>query len=256
MKLFFLLTLVSFNLFAQVELLKTADQKNYNPRIRGITDLVVDVESKKLEEKVNEMKNFGHVKKLVLRFYWTAQPERMAIEIIGLPEGFKEIKEELKQGVAKLFEDVIPVSLEKRFSSFELSKKSAKSIIAKDKNNAAPIPSYELIFDSNDLLQQVVAHRPVGEMVVNYVYERTAFSDGKWVNKAQETIIKEAGQQVSIRKEINFQTVAGMGFPGIVQITTRHSSPKGNQETTEEYVFSNYSINKGDAVKYFLSEGK
>ena len=39
---------------------------------------------------------FGKVNEVIFRTYWTANPERVAIEVIGLPEGFKEIKEELK----------------------------------------------------------------------------------------------------------------------------------------------------------------
>ncbi len=256
MKLFFFLFLVSFNLAAQVELLKTADQKSYTPRIKGISDLVVDVESDKIKNQLNELKTLGHIKKLVFKIYWTAQPERFAVEVIGLPEGFKEIKDDLRINVAKVFEDIIPVPLEKKFASFELTRKVPKNVIAKDKNTLAPISSYELVFDANDRLEQVIANRPVGEMNTKYVYERTAFSDGKWVNKSQETIIKEAGQQVTIRKEVSYQAIGGMGFPTNIQVSTKMTSDAGSNESSEDFKFSNYQINKGDALKFFLNEGK
>lgn len=256
MKLFFFLFLVSFNLAAQVELLKTADQKSYTPKIKGITDLVVDVESDKIRNQLNEMKTLGHIKKLIFKIYWTAQPERFAIDVIGLPEGFKEVKDDLRVNVAKVFEDIIPVPLEKKFATFELTRKVPKNIVAKDKNTLAPISSFELVFDANDRLEQVIANRPVGEMNTKYVYERTAFSDGKWVNKSQETMIKEGGQQIVIRKEVSHQSIGGMGFPANIQVSTKMTSEAGSSENSEDFKFSNYQINKGDALKFFLSEGK
>lgn len=252
MKWFFCLMLISFNLFAQVEMLKTADQKTYTPRLKGITDLVIDVESDKIKNQLNEQRILGNIKQLIFRFYWTAQPERLAVEVLGLPEGFKEIKEEIQQSVMKLFEDVIPLPLEKKFSNFTLTKKADKKLVAKSKDSLAIITTHDFIFDDQDRLKEIISHRPVGEMSTSFIYDRTSFSDGKWVIKAQKTQVHEGGQKISIDKEISYQVVAGAGFPEEVNVVTKQSGSAGNMEQVENYKFKNIQINKGEALKHFL----
>ncbi|MFA7614499.1 MAG: hypothetical protein WCY48_09710 [Candidatus Caldatribacteriota bacterium] len=256
MKLFLGLMFLSFNLWGQVDVLQNFDKKVYTPRVKAITDLVVDVENERITKQLNDQKIFGQVNKLVFRFYWTAQPERLAVEVVGLPEGFKEVKEELKSSVMAIFENVIPISLEKKFSSFNLTKKSQNIIEAKAKDNLSAVDSFQIVFDNSSNLSQITTNRAVGEMVTKFVYDKTSFSDGRLVLKSQETLIEEAGQKVSLNKEISYQITAGAGFPQVVSVRTRQSGSKGNHEHREVFKFSNYMVNKGEALKFFLSESK
>ncbi|MFA5582981.1 MAG: hypothetical protein WDA09_02100 [Bacteriovoracaceae bacterium] len=256
MKWFWCLTFVSFNLLAQVEMLQSFDKKTYTPRQKSVTDLVVDIESEKMKEDLNEQKIFGNIKKLSFRFYWTAQPERLAVEVLGLPEGFKEVKENLKANTLSLFEDIIPIPLEKKFSNFKLNRKSNRLIEAKDNNSLTPISSYDLVFNNDNVLTEVIAKRAVGEMVTKFVYDKASFSDGRLVLKAQEIFIEESGQKVNIKKEISYQVVAGVGFPQIVNVTTKQTGNSGSFERAETLSFNNYQVNKGEALKFFLSENK
>jgi len=256
MKWFWCLTFVSFNLFAQVELLQAFDKKTYTPRQKAVTDLIVDIESEKMKEELNEQKIFGNIKNLSFRFYWTAQPERLAVEVLGLPEGFKEVKENLKVNALSLFEDIIPIPLEKKFSNFKFTRKSKQLIEAKDNNSLAPISSYDLVFNNENVLSEVIAKRAVGEMVTKFVYDKTSFSDGRLVLKAQDIFIEESGQKVNIKKEISYQIVAGVGLPQMINVTTKQSGSSGNLERVENLKFSNYQVNKGEALKFFLSESK
>ena len=256
MKLFCCLLLWSFSALAQVELLQNFDKKSYTPRLKAITDIVVELENDKIKDQLNEQKIFGHIKNLSFRFYWTAQPERLAVEIIGLPEGFKEVKEELKANVLPTFENVVPLPLEKKFANFALTRKSKNVINAKDKNSLAAVTSHDLVFNAQEALSEIISHRSVGEMVSKYVYDKTSFSDGRWVLKAQETLVEEGGQKMSVKKEISYHVVAGAGFPQEVNVRTRQQGLSGNFENTESIRYKNYSVNKGDALKFFLSEGK
>lgn len=252
MKWFCCLLMVSFNLFAQVELLKTADQKLYNPRSKSITDLVVDVESDKIKEHLNEQKTFGTIKEFAYRFYWTAQPERLDVEVIGLPDGFKELKDELRSSGLKLFEDIIPIPLEKKFSSFEISKKTERVLTAKNKDSLAAVTKLDLVFNSQDLLQEIISYRAVGEMSTSFEYEKTSFSDGKWVLKSQKTQIEEGGQKITMSKDISYQVVAGAGFPLEVKVMTKQNGSAGKHEQSELYKYKTIQLNKGEALKHFL----
>lgn len=256
MKLFCILMLFSFSLWGQVEVLQNFDKKIYTPRLKAVTDLVVDVENEKLLSQLNDQKIFGHLKHFAFRFYWTAQPERLAVDVIGLPEGFKEIKEELKASALPLFENIMSIPLEKRFANFTFTKKSAQVIEAKSKDNLSAVDSFSLHFDSASILTKVVTHRAVGEMVTKYVYDKASFTDGRLVLKAQETLVEEMGNKISVNKEISYQNMAGVGVPETVSVKTKQQGPNGNLEQVENMKFSNYQINKGEAIKYFLSESK
>lgn len=256
MKLFLGLMFLSFSLWGQVDILQNFDKKIYTPRLKAVTDLVVDVENEKLTKQLNEQKVFGQINKLTFRFYWTAQPERLAVEVIGLPEGFKEVKEELKASVIAIFENVIPIPLEKKFSNFNLIKKSQNIIEAKAKDNLSSVDSYQIVFDNSSNLSQIITNRAIGEMVTKFIYDKTSFSDGRLVLKSQETQIEEAGQKISLNKEISYHIAGGAGFPQVVSVRTRQSGSKGNHEQREIFKFSNFTVNKGEALKFFLSESK
>lgn len=257
MKLFLsLLLLFSASLWGQSETLQNFDKKLYTPRLKAVTDLVFDVESDKIREQLNEQKTFGEIKKLIFRLYWTAQPERLAVDIIGMPEGFREVKEGLKASVLPLFEHVVAIPLEKKFADYTLTRKSTNILEAKAKSNLSSVDSYQLVFDDSSVLTQIITNRAVGEMVTKFVYDKTSFSDGRLVLKSQETLLQEAGQKVSVKREISYHVAGGAGFPQLISVRTHQSNAQGSHEQREVFKFSNFTVNKGEALKFFLNETK
>lgn len=254
-----LTTFISFAAFAQdpVAYLNQFDQKVYSLKTKGVKDFIVDVESNKLTEQLNEQGIFGRLNKIIFRVYWTANPERLAIEILGLPEGFKELKDEMKYGVLQQLEMLLPQTIIKKFYGYKFSTgPGTKDIVAKDISGIASIPEFILKFDNQDKLQEIVGKKPVGSMNTAIVYERENFADGKYVLKNQTTTVNENGQTVTVKKELKYGNSNGVGVLSSVTTTTTTmvEGAKGKPFSLSETItFDNYRINSGEALKYFLA---
>lgn len=259
MKALLCLLFVTSTAFAQDAgtYLKNFDAKVYSLKTKGVTDFVVDIESSKLTKQLNDQQVFGKVKDVVFRTYWTANPERLAIEVEGLPEGFKEIKEELKISLLGMMDNLIPPTMAQRFNGYKISNGSkAKEFVAQDSSGVAPIPSFTLKFDQEDKLVEVVGQKPIGSLVISPVYAKESFSDGRFVLKEQTTTSTEGSQTVTIKKELEYGQSQGMGVLTGVEVTTEQKGQSGKSvSATEKLTFKNYKINAGEALKYFLGEG-
>lgn len=246
--------------FAQdpAEYLKSFDAKVYSLKSKGVKDFVVDIESSRLTKQVNAQQTFGKVSELLFRVYWTQDPERLAIEVIGLPDGFKEIKDELKVGMFQFMDNLIPQTLGQRFSGYKFSAVKAKEFAANDTTGLAPIPSFVLKFDEQDRLYEITGNKPVGELSIRPNFEKTSFSDGKLVLLKQTTETNENGQFLTITKQLEYEKVQGIGSLSKVSFITEHKTGAEGKVSrqADELLFKNYKINEGEALKYFLGEAK
>ncbi len=260
MKILFGFLLFSTVAFSQdvTNYLKNFDSKVYSLKTKGVKDFVVDIESSRLTKQVNAQQTFGKVNELLFRIYWTQDPERLAIEVIGLPDGFKEIKDELKAGIMQLMDNLIPQTFAQRFSGYKFSATRAKEYLVSDTTGIAPVPSFVLKFDQQDRLSEIIGNKPIGELVIRPTFEKTAFSDGKWVLVKQTTTTNENGQFLTITKQLNYEKVQGLGALSQVSFTTEHKSGSEGRPTkqVDDLTFKNYKINEGEAQKYFLGEAK
>jgi len=234
------------------------DSRVYSLKNKGVKDFVVDIESSKLTKQMNDQMIFGKLDEVIFRTYWTANPERVAIDVIGLPEGFKEIKEELKLSIFSILDNLIPIPISQRFNGYKFhSGAQPKEFVGDDSSGIASVQSYVIRFDNQDKMLEIEGKKPVGTLKMTPKYERDTFADGKWVLKSQVTSSFENGQTVNIRKDLTYGTSQGIGVLSKVRITTEQKSTEQGSKPLilEELIeFSNYKINNGDALKYFLGE--
>lgn len=252
-------TILTAGAQSPTDLLRNFDQKIYSLKSKGVKDLTVDIQNSELTRRIIERQSFGKISEIIFRLYWTAQPERLAIEIIGLPDGFKELREELKMNISPFIEDVLPISLEKKFSNHTFSVGSEKnSVLAKENTGVAPIPSYLLKFDNQDRLVEIVGNRPVGSLSLQLLYEKTSFSDGKWVLKEQKSLTVDPGQSYSVTKKLYYGKTQGLSTLSRVEVDTEQKpvNGRGGVKTSEAIDFKDYKINEGAALRYFLGESK
>lgn len=255
---FFLL--MTFSAWAQkpTEYLNLFDNKIYSLKTKGVKDFVVDITSTKLTKQINEQKTFGNVKKLVFRTYWTANPERLAIEVLGLPEGFLEAKEGLKASMLSVLDNLLPMTLPQRFAGYKFSAgKKPGLFMATDTTGLAPVPSYELHFDSQDRLTKIVGHPALGTTSTDLMYEKKAFSDGKWVLTSSVTSSSQGGGTLTSSRKLDYSSTQGIGTLASVALETEQKWEKGDAKPVSQsdvVVFENYQINSGAAFKYFLNE--
>ncbi len=258
--LIFLSVVLCGNLFAQDPKVHLANFYNrvYSLKTKGVKDFVVDISSSRLTNQINDQMTFGKVKNLVFRVYWTSNPERMDVEILGLPEGFRELKEELKLSLLSLMENLLPPSFEQKFNGFVITKSTkVGEFIASDKSGIAPIGTYYLKFNDKDSLTEIEGRPALGSFVVKTEYEKTGFSDGKWVLAKQVSNSDQNGISVQTKKKLEYGESKGIGVLEEVQIETTTKSAnneKFNANSEETLEFKNYHIDSGLALKYFLGD--
>lgn len=253
------LTLLSLSAWAQdpVAYLNNFDAKVYSLKTKGIKDFVVDIESSKLTKQMNEQMIFGKVDEVIFRTYWTANPERIAIEVVGLPEGFREIKEELKVAILSQLDSLLPLTTVQRFAGYKFhTGSSPKEVVAQDSTGIASIQSYVMKFDAQDKLIDVQGKKVVGTLSITPKYDKDSFADGKWVLKSLTTTSSENGQTLVVKKELDYSKSQGIGVLSEVTVTTEQNFPGSPKPliTEETMEFKNYKINAGEALKYFLGE--
>ncbi|HXH31700.1 MAG TPA: hypothetical protein VNJ01_12875 [Bacteriovoracaceae bacterium] len=254
------LCLFSFSAVAEDpnQYLKNFDGKIYSLKTKGVKDFVVEIESSNLTKQINDQKIFGKVKNVIFKTYWTANPERLAVEVEGLPEGFKEVKEQLKVSLMSVMDNLIPQTMAQKFAGYKFVQgKKPREIIAQDTTGIAETPSFTLVFDAEDRLTEVIGHRPIGEFVSKPRYQKEAFADGKWAFTGIETVSSAQGQSLTLRKDVSYTKSEGMGVVKEVSTSTEQKNQKGEAVAPalkESVTFKNYKINTGDALKYFLGE--
>jgi len=254
------LFLISLNAWSQdaASYLNNFDSKIYSLKTKGVKDFVVDIVNSKLTKQMNDQMMFGTVNEVIFRTYWTANPERIAIEVIGLPEGFREIKEELKLAVFSVIENLLPMPTVQRFVGYKIaSGTKLKEFLALDSTGIASIPSFTLRFDSQDRLIEVEGHKSVGSMITTPKYEKDAFAAGKWVLKSISTTTSENGQLLILNKELKYGASQGISVltEGVMK-TEQKLAVRGDKalKLEENIKFKNYKINEGEALKYFLGD--
>lgn len=258
--LILLLTFISVNAWSEdpVAYLNTFDSKIYSLKTKGVKDFVVDIESSKLTKQMNDQMMFGKVDEVIFRTYWTANPERIAMEVIGLPDGFREIKEELKLSIFTVIENLLPISTVQRFAGYKIVQGSKPNeFVAKDSTGIANVPSFTLKFDSQDRLTEVEGHKPIGFLVTTPKYEKDGFAAGKWVLKSISTKTTENGQSVTVSKNLKYGSSQGIGVLSEVLMRTEQKLEAAGAKPLileENVEFKNYKINSGEALKYFLGE--
>ncbi len=241
--------------------LKKSDEIAHNPKFRGLKDLVVDLVSPQMSKQLNDQKIFGNVREVSFRIYWTAQPERIAIEVFGLPDGFREIKEELKAVMIGRLESIIPLALEKKLQGyqFKLDTKKPRTVSAVDPSYQRPIPEYELTFDVEGKLTIMVAKKPVGQASTTLTWAKAPWSEPRYYVTRMLARSEEGPQVTETETDTTWQVIAGMGVPSSVRTRIKQTlkqpgaGSKPIERSIEETLnFKNYKVNAGEAMKWFL----
>jgi hypothetical protein len=254
--------MISLGVSAQdaTTMLRLSEEKTYTPKQKGLTDLVVDIVNPQVTSQLNEQMIFGHLKEVSFRLYWTSSPERVAIEVMGLPEGFREIKEELKASTISRLESIISIPLEKKFQSykFRTDPKKSKTVVATDPTGLQAIPEFEFIFDTENKLTKIIAKKPIGEQETNFEWQKTTWSEPRFHVVKSSTNSRNGAQTIETESSTSWQVISGIGLPSMVKtITSQKLNQKGQlrpvERKSEEVVyFKNYKVNQSEAMKWFL----
>jgi hypothetical protein len=262
MKTWIAIFLLSLSVWAQkpTEIFSKIENAQYHPKFKNLQDLVFDMYYPLLMRQLNEKSFLGRVTNLSFRFYWTRDPERIDIEVLGLPEGFIEIKNQLKQAALIKLEDVLPLSYDKKFKGYISSTAAGKPnvLILKDQSLMQPIPEFRMHYKPSGQLSLIQMMKPVGVAQVQFEQMQKDWSAGRWVTTKTNMSSSENGYKADIQKEFQYVTVKGIGFPSTVKTRTTLTAlmAKGAkpQVTIDEVTFKNYRVNEGKALRRFIAQ--
>lgn len=261
-KLTMLITLLMFSIGAlSSEQLTLFDLKTYDPIKVGLKDFTCEVRLDGITEKIkNDFAAINLKGEVYYKLYW-AYPGKVDFEIIGLPSGFNELRQNLKNLVINRLDYLIPQPLGKRFRGYELTEKKLGSgirVIGTDPTNTLPVNKIELYFDREEKLKSYKSFSPLGFRESTFDYKKKSWSKNKWVLEEVTAKMIQGPQVTEIQTEMDFENIEGYGFPTQIKVETTQYvvSPEDNEKKNERkgqslLTFSKYKINDGAALKYF-----
>ncbi|GEM_PF-571205 len=239
----------------------------YKPHDIGLRDMTCEVRILGLTEKIKERIAKNKLSDVSFKLYWVF-PGKAMVEVVGLPEGFQELKVELSAVILGKLDILFPKKLSDEFRSYKFtSTKDGKDAIVKgvDSTNMNDVSEVTLIFGDSGKLNSLRAVGPTGVKTVSFSMSKKEWSENKIVIDDMDVRINAGIHTTSIKQTLEYKKVSAYGLPvRLVQdVTQRINSPekfKSNSNETSDkstMVFSNHTVNDGSAFKYIqrMSEG-
>lgn len=262
MKYFLLIISIAFCLSSYgVEVVESFDLRTYDPIQNGLKDLYCEVRLKGLTERLKkELVSLNIKGEVYYKLYWL-YPGKVDIVVEGLPKGFQELRNNLKNLIVNRIDYLVPHKLGKKLRSYELrSKKISSGVMVEgtDPTNNQAVNKLEISFDREGRLKSYKSYSPLGFQQSNFGYIKKSWSKNKWVLNNSKAKTIQGPQVTEIETGIDHENVVGFGFPGKIKITTTQyivapgkEEKKQERTGTSELSFSKYEINSGKATKHF-----
>lgn len=259
MKILFLLIsflfLIYENLsFAQVDKTSDFDQKLYYPQDQSLRDLFLEAEIVGLSDLIKQRLDNAKIQKVVFKIYWLF-PGKIAIEVDGI-KGFEELKTELKMMIAEKLDYLVPEKIGQKFRSYNL-KKEGEKILLLDETGDKLVSKVEIELDEKDIIHIV---KVIGAGVNNKITYKSSMK--RWGNNKfsfDQVVLEnnQMGRKSKRTDNISYGVVQGYGFPSEIETIQEleiENSKEKIPNSTIKYLFKNYKVNEGEALKYFNSK--
>lgn len=257
---------ISSAAFAQskVEEIEQYEIRSYDPQKSGLTDLVFEARVDNLTEILNKTQTFGKLVDVYYKIYWM-KPEEYRVEVMGMPEGFQEVRDDLAMLIKGKLEFVIPYNFSSKFKDYSLKVEpiaDGKLIKAIDATFTKPIPQVDIVFDKSGKLRSTEIKAPPTPIKTEFFHSPKAWSNNKLVLDKLVSVSKAGLATTTITNSFEYVSVAGMGFPskitvknvfeGIVPATKKEKEKKVRTEAGTVIRFSKYEVNTGKAQRFIV----
>ena len=257
---FFLLLFMGWPFFlitvdASVKEIKEIEAVYYSPVDDKLRDLICDIKILNLEDFIKHQLKLSDTEDVHFRVYWS-YPDTYRVEVNGLPDGFEQLKNKLKQQLIPLLGYVIPKKISELFQTYEkkvIKDKETITIIGNDKTGYNEVNEIKMTFDKDKKLQEQKTFGLGGMYTSYFKIGKKPWSHNKWVIESMRMENKKGIFITSTTHKIKYKTYHSFGFPYEIIIETRLESGKkktvhGQHRST--IVLKNYVINSGQAKKY------
>lgn len=251
---------------AKNEVIEQYEIRSYDPQKSGLTDLVFEARIDNLTEILNKTQTFGKLVDVYFKIYWLS-PSQYKVEVMGLPKGFQEVRDDLSTLIKGKLEFIIPEKFSDKFKGYTLKAEpvaDGKLIKAIDDSYTLAVPEVDLVFDNNGRLKTLQTKAAASSVKTEFFQTPKAWSNNKLVMDKVVSVNKQGIATNTITNSIEYLTVAGMGFPSKVTIKNlteatipangKEKEKKVKSETNTSIRFSKYEVNTGKASR-FMTEG-
>lgn len=238
------------------------DVRYYYPLDIGVKDLTFVVKQKGLEDYIKKSFHLNNVKDLSVKVYYL-QPDALRMEVRGLPDGFKELRQTVKSMLLPYIAYVMPNKFAERYQIYQFNKiprKGGYVLKGTDPKFQAAIPEFEMSFERGNRLVKTAANTPQGPNQTDFNYSKKPWSNSKYVLNRMTSTTKNRLTINKVTTDIVYVKSSGFGFPKKIAVTSetdftdeakKMEQFKDQKGTSQEVVisFSEYKVNKGDAKK-------
>jgi len=255
-KIFLLFGLcLSFNAFSDIQKIEYFDNQYYHPEEFGLRDLVFKVKISGLEEELTSEKIFGKVENLYFQVFWM-YPGKFKIEVNGIPKGFDNRVEMLRQMIKTRMDFVIPQKLAPQMRVYTFTSKvdqNQKIFNGEDKTGKTPQREIQLIFDSKDRLISIKNMGSLGVNISKLKMDKKTWSKDRWVlTELTSEVTNLNNVTTTMSHKFNYLEENGFGLPETIIVNTNYKA-LGVEAKTKNiesiYTFSDYQVNTQRAKK-------
>jgi len=246
---------ISFYVFADIQKIEYFDSQYYHPEEFGLRDLVFKIKISGLEEELTREKIFGKVENLYFQVFWM-YPGKYKIEVNGIPKGFDDRVEMLRQMVKTRMDFVIPQKLAPQMRGYTFTSKveqNQKIYNGEDKTGKNPQRELQLIFDNKGRLLSVKSMGTMGVNISKLQMNKKKWSKGQWVlDELLSEVTNMNNVTTTINHKFNYLEENGFGLPETIIISTNYKAPGVDAKTKNIesiYTFSDYQVNTGRGKK-------
>jgi hypothetical protein len=237
--------------FSQGEnLLKSWDSKIYNPKNEGLNSLSFDAKVDGLAESLKTNLIIPNISKIFFKITWDKK-NQFKVNLMGLPQGFNELKNALESTMIDKLRFFIPTSFYEPLSEYQISTKLVESgtqYTLEDKTFLKEATKIEVFFNKTKNLSKVEINSLRGKEVNSFIFEDSSI-EKKFLIK--DLLIENVSAQgvFALSYLVEYAKVNKFVLPKRISITSQlHSTPTETgqkqvfSETKYEVSFSNFSV--------------
>lgn len=243
--------------------LREFDLSYYRPQVYNLRDFKVEARIDELSKRLSRQLIFGKLDDVFFKISWLIRnketgPDQTEVTVMGLPNGFVEIKSQLANNILPRIDFIAPVSLSEKMKDYDLQmstdKDGSRSIVCKDPESIKDASEIVLVFDQKKRLRRFVIKRPIGLETVDLKLVKEPWSQGKWVLSEYNVKKVHGVQTIEAMSTLDYKVVAGLGLPERIEtkmkaVVARVSSAERldayEGETSSTMRFSNWEVNTG-----------
>jgi len=256
MKLLFLTFLISFSAMAVQNadlLINRFDRDLYNPKNLGLKKLTFEARIAGLTESLKAKTIIENINEIYYEVQWNNKTG-FSLQVVGLPQGFREIRYQLKMLLADKLYFFIPLKIRNRTKDYRGVVKKERNLLyvtLTDPSNEKNISKINLVFDKQGRLNIIDSFSLGFRTKTTMTLEKESWSRKKWV--LNELLMENIQKNInsSTNYQVTYKKVGKFAFPEVVDILTEVKTLKDKfsgdskvlGQVKSKINFSNFKVN-------------